>query len=151
MKNIYGILLLFVVVLFVSACASDGQVETQDDTQNEDNSAQMPDINGENEPEQNDEVANTEISGEIPMSEIYDYTSLKKYKYQTTMNVEGESVVTTMDYTLSSDIVDGKAAWLSTTEMETQGMTVLSKVWSDKTTFGCLKIASVVTFNGEDM
>jgi hypothetical protein len=150
MKGIYGILILFVVVLFVSACASDGQ-ETQENTQNEDNRAQMPNINGGNEPEQKDEVTSNEVSGSIPMSEIYDYASLKKFKYQTTMTVEGESVVTTMDYTLGSDTVNGKAAWLSATEIQMQGATVLSKIWTDKVTYGCLKMTSVVTVNGQEM
>lgn len=152
MKGIYGILILFVLALFVGACASEQKADVTTDAQeNTENQEQMPDINEENEPEQNDEVENTQTNGDIPMSEIYDYASVKKFTYQTTTTAQGENIKTTFDYTLSSDTIDGKAAWLSTTEMETEGATVLSKVWSDKKTFGCLKVTSLVNFNGQQM
>lgn len=152
MKGIYGILILFVLALFVGACTSEGQVDVRSDPQdNTENPAQMPDINGENAPEQKDEVAKNEINGEISMSEIYDYASVKKFRYEMTTTNSGKTITSTFDYALSSDTINGKSAWLSESEMQAEGATVISKVWTDKVTFGCLKMVSSVNFNGQEM
>lgn len=157
MKGIYGILVLFIVALFVGACTSEQQPEVQDNQEELTPPEQVPGINGEEEPEQKDEVtSNGEapeqgVGGEIPMTEIYDYASVTQFIYESTSTANGETFKSTMDYSLSSDTVDGKAAWLSMAEVETQGMVVLSKVWTDKVTYGCLKMTSVITFNGQEM
>ena len=51
--------------------------------------------------------------------------------------------------TISSDSANGKAAWLQTTDMSSEGVNVVSKMWIDKTTFECLKILSVMEYNGQ--
>ena len=153
MKYLYGIFALLAIVLFVGACAESGENQSaNEETQNsQEQSQQQEQEQVQEQQEQNNENEQNSVSGKIPMSQIYDYMSLTKFRYQTTTTVAGESVVTTMDYTLGSDTVNGKAAWLSTTEMNVEGATVLSKIWTDKKTFGCLKVTSVVTFNGNDM
>lgn len=143
---------MFVLALFVGACNSEGQADVTSVPQdNTENPAQMPDINGENTPEQKDEVAKNELNGEIPMSEIYDYASVKKFRYEMTTTSSGKTITSIFDYTLSSDTVNGKSVWLSESEMQAEGATVISKVWTDKVTFGCLKMVSLVNFNGQEM
>ncbi len=147
MKGTYGILILFVIVLFVGACTAEQQTVTQDDAQvNENNVAQMPDINGQNEPEQKDEVANAEADT-VSMDSIYNYGMLSEFEYQITASGQ----VSNMKYKISSDTVNGKAAWLSEAEATSSGANVNTKIWTDKITYACLKMSSTVSFNGQVM
>jgi hypothetical protein len=81
----------------------------------------------------------------VDMSGIYQYGSLHSYTYEiitagTTMN---------LSTTISSDTVNGTAAWLQQYDMTVQGAAVTSKTWVDKVTYKCLKITSVMTYNGQ--
>ncbi|MGV8150164.1 MAG: hypothetical protein ACP5NV_00370 [Candidatus Woesearchaeota archaeon] len=150
MKMVYGIFAMLVVVLFVSACTQSGPASADNgpapnDVQQEQNN---PEVSQEQE---QDVKVQVQTSGSIPMTEIYNYASVKKFTYDTTTTVNGETFKSTMDYSLSSDTVNGRAAWLSEANVETQGATMMTKVWSDKVTYGCLKMTSVVIFNGQEM
>ncbi|GIU69532.1 MAG: hypothetical protein KatS3mg002_0768 [Candidatus Woesearchaeota archaeon] len=138
----------------MSACASSESGQQTNDMNNEqvvaeDSSQpqnQMQEVTVQNEQKNKDEAANSKslTSESIPMSKIYDYSKLSKFTYEVTTTNSGRTVKTTFDYTLSSDNVNGRAAWLSTIEMDMQGAKVLSKVWSDKITYGCLKMTQLL-------
>lgn len=166
MKTIYGIFILIVAVLFFSACTQSGTPQVNDlnsnsaDTTTEDNTNSpasneeqtAPDTSGPtdsetpNEPEDNTEII---TSGKIPMSQIYNYAAVTNFEYDITSNVGGVSNKMNLKYVMSADTLDGKDTWLLTTEAQAQGANVLQKTWLDKTTYGCIKYVSTVSYNGQ--
>jgi hypothetical protein len=126
MKIIYGIITLFMVLLLVSACSKKSTDTTLPGDQN----------------------TNTGISsGKISMSQIYNYAGVKNFEYKTT----AAGMTSNMKYAISSRNVNNRDTWLLSVDITTQGATVTSKTWLDKTTYACIKSSSVVTFNGQQM
>ncbi|MEM4637508.1 MAG: hypothetical protein QXK76_00605 [Candidatus Woesearchaeota archaeon] len=141
----YGILLLFLSI-FIVACTSQSEI----------NSDEPQEVQSEIQIREGvqDKVSDAESglnSEKMSLNKIYNYGSVSKFTYDVIVSVNSETMKSTFDYALSSDVVDGKEAWLSVAEMDVQGSKILSKVWIDKITFGCLKSVNVVNFNGRVM
>ena len=54
-----------------------------------------------------------------------------------------------LKYSISSDTVDSKAAWLSQSEITTDQGVIITKIWMDKTTYGCIKMINSVSVGGQ--
>lgn len=146
MKTFYGIIVLLAMVLFVAACSTTTVEDTKTQTNDE---QQTPSPTATPDEAETTVPTNTETSGKVPMTTIYNYASLSKFEYEVTSNVGGTSTKTNLKYAMSSDTVDSKAAWLMTTEVAAEGANVLQKQWVDKTTYGCINYVSSVSFNGQ--
>jgi len=83
------------------------------------------------------------------MDQIYKFGSLNSYEYRITSSTEGQQTTLNVKTSISSDTVNGTAAWLQQTDMSTQGVTVTSKTWVDKVTYGCLKTTTVMVYGGQ--
>jgi hypothetical protein len=79
------------------------------------------------------------------MSSIYQYGTLHSFTYE----IISSGTATNISTSISSDTVNGTAAWLQQTDITVQGAVVTSKTWLDKVTYKCLKITSVMTYNGQ--
>ena len=144
--KVYMVLLLILSVVLITACTTNtSQTGTNTQTPVQNNAQQ-------NTPATITQPAATPSSGQtITMDKIYNYGKLTNFEYNISSTASGITTSTDMKYALSSDTINGKAAWLSTAEITTSGANILSKTWTDKTTFACLKISSVISFNGQDM
>jgi len=54
-----------------------------------------------------------------------------------------------MTTSISADTLNGVAVWLEQTDVSTQGTTVTTKMWVDKTTYGCLNITTVIIYGSQ--
>gem|GEM_PF-3718821 len=79
------------------------------------------------------------------LSQLYNYAGVKTFVYRT----ESAGVKTDISYSVSSGTIDGKSAWIHTTETETQGIASKTMTYLDKATLGCLKITSTVNAMGQ--
>ncbi|MFA5108732.1 MAG: hypothetical protein WC492_04350 [Candidatus Micrarchaeia archaeon] len=78
--------------------------------------------------------------------QLYDYGSIKSFEYK--VSTAGSAPLN-LKTTVSADTVDGKAAWLTTVDMSTEGTIILSKMWADKTTLKCLKTSTSMEVGGQ--
>lgn len=81
------------------------------------------------------------------LSQLYNYGMIKSYEYQITAG----TVTSTIKTDISSDTVNGQAAWLESTDMQAQGYSGVVKTWIDKTTYQCIKITTEINVNGQTM
>ncbi len=81
----------------------------------------------------------------VDLSSIYQYGTLHSFTYE----LIASGTATNLSTTISSDTVNGTAAWLQQTDITVQGTVVTSKTWLDKVTYKCLEIMSVMTYNGQ--
>ena len=81
------------------------------------------------------------------MDQLYMFGSVKSYEYKITASGTTMNLKTT----ITSDTVDGTAAWLQQTDMTTQGIEVTSKTWIDKVTYKCLKTMTVMNYEGQNI
>jgi PBP1b-binding outer membrane lipoprotein LpoB len=81
----------------------------------------------------------------VDISTIYQYGAVHSYTYQ----IPAAGTTANMTTTISSDTVNGTAAWLQQTEIVAQGVTVTSKTWVDKVTFKCLEITTTMIYGGQ--
>ncbi len=85
-------------------------------------------------------------------SSLYSYSSLTSYEYRVTATSEtGQSSVTNLKTKVSSDAYKGTPAWLTQTDMSTEGTSVMTKLWVDKKTNACLATKSVINYGGQTM
>lgn len=82
----------------------------------------------------------------IGMDQIYKFGSVHSYEYRVTSTPGGQTITTNFKATITSDTVNGTAAWLQQTDMTTQGVAITSKMWIDKATYKCLKTANVASY-----
>jgi len=85
------------------------------------------------------------------MDQIYRFGSLKSYEYKITSTAGGQTTTMNLKTTVTSDTVNGTAAWLQQTDMTTQGVAVTSKTWVDKLTYTCLKVMSIMNYGGQNI
>jgi hypothetical protein len=131
MKIIYGIIAMLAVILLLSGCS---KTTTDPDPTGNGNTNTQTNTGGG--------------SGEtVSLSAIYDYASVRKFEYKTTAS----GTTSNMKYAISSRKVNNRETWLLSVDITTQGASVISKTWLDKTTYACLKASSVVTTNGQQM
>jgi hypothetical protein len=84
----------------------------------------------------------------ITMDKLYRYDSVKSYEYKAAF-ISGNSTTTgDMKFAVSSDTINGTAAWLQRIDLTAQGTTVASKIWLDKVTFNCLSAATLMNWSG---
>ena len=83
------------------------------------------------------------------MEQIYKYGSLKSYEYKLTSKAGGQVNSMNVKTSVSSDTVNGTAAWLQETDLSVQGTTIISKTWVDKVTYKCLKVITVMDYGGQ--
>lgn len=141
MKNKYLIVALMLMIVVISGCSSNSN-ESQENNQNTIKTEQK---------ENNQNKIETEQKEIITMDKIYNYEIIKDFEYKITTTTSEISTSTNIKYALDSDTINGKAAWVSSAEINAEGTKVLAKTWTDKTTFECLKIANVITFNNQEM
>ncbi len=72
---------------------------------------------------------------------FFRYGEPKSYEYKTTTKLASSDLVGSYKLAITDDTVDGKSAWLMTMGIQSEGMTVTSKTWIDKTTEKCLKVS----------
>lgn len=93
-----------------------------------------------------DDGSNSSSSGAgKKLSQLYDYAGVKTFVYRT----ESAGVKTDISYSVSSGTIDGKSAWIHTTETDTRGVKSSTSTYLDKATLGCLKITSTVNAMGQ--
>ena len=122
--NIWGIIAVLVLAVLVVGCATTQQEKTGDSTQKTDDSAGTT-------PTQ---------STKLSMGNLYRYDKAGAYEYKVTVNAGGQQTSMNIKYSTKADSVDGKAAWLSTSETTTNGVSVMTQMWLDKMNNNCLKI-----------
>ncbi|NYZ78880.1 hypothetical protein H0N99_01915 [Candidatus Micrarchaeota archaeon] len=85
----------------------------------------------------------------VDMSQIYKYGSVHSYEYNVTTPSAEQTTSFDFKSTLTSDTVNGTAAWLEQTDITMQGGSVTLKTWIDKVTYNCLKMSSVINYEGQ--
>ncbi len=80
---------------------------------------------------------------------LWQYDKIREYEYRITSDAQGQSVVINTKVRIASDTVDGKAAWRTESDIDTEGVTGTTKLWMDKATNKCLKIESVMSVAGQ--
>lgn len=89
-----------------------------------------------------------EASTASSLDKLYNYGSIKSFEYKiTAKGAEPMSLKTTV----SEDTVGGTAAWLTSTDMSSEGMSIIAKMWVDKTTQECLKTQTSMDIAGQKM
>jgi hypothetical protein len=83
------------------------------------------------------------------IDQIYRFGSVHSYEYKITSTAGGQTTTTNFKTAITSDTVNGVAAWLQQTDMTTQGTSITSKTWIDKITYKCLKTMSVMSYGGQ--
>lgn len=91
----------------------------------------------------------TGSAGTVGMDQIYKYGSLSSFEYKITTVADGQTSTMNLLYHISSDSVNGTAAWLQETTMSTQAGNVVTKMWLDKSSYRCLKITTVMDIAGQ--
>ena len=145
MKKVLMIGLLLILAVFVVACGQGTKTTTDTTLKNDVQNTQVQTTQKTetNPPVQTQPTDNSEKS----FKDFYNYGKLNSFKYQFTV----DNKTTTMEYTIGSDTLEGKDTWLQQVKVNMEGTDVLSKTWLDKTTLQCLKVSSVVSFNGQEM
>lgn len=87
----------------------------------------------------------------IGMDEIYMFGSVRSYEYLMTSQTAAGFTSLNVSSSVTSDTINGTAAWLEETDMMVQNSTVVYKTWIDKITFKCLKISSSISYGGQQM
>lgn len=95
------------------------------------------------------ESEKTEEGGKLSFDRMYDFTKVTSYEYKMTSAANGQQSVINLKYSVSSDTMNGKPAWLQKSEMTTQGANVVTNMWVDKTNYACLKINTVMDAAGQ--
>lgn len=98
------------------------------------------------------ETKNQETSAErMTFQKMYRLDKVKSYEYRIKSNTGNGIQSMNVKYSISSDAVNGKSAWLQTTETQMEQGKVTTKMWLDKTTLKCLKIVIESEFMGQKM
>ena len=85
----------------------------------------------------------------VGMDQIYRYGSVSSYTYNIISNFAGQTNQT-LSSRMTSDSVNGTAAWLQEIEMPPiMNVTVTINMWIDKLTFKCIKETSGVAYMGQ--
>ena len=87
----------------------------------------------------------------IKMSKLYNFGALREYEYRIASGADSQQDVMNVKYTISSDMVNGKSAWLQQSDMDVQGNKVSAKMWMSKSSMACLKISTVMNIGGQTM
>ncbi len=98
-----------------------------------------------------DNAKPAESPDKMSFGDMYKFGSLKSYEYRITANAGGAKEIMNMKYSITSDTINGKSAWLQTSTASIQGGTVTTKMWLDKSTMKCLKITTESNFMGQKM
>ena len=85
------------------------------------------------------------------MDKLYNYGMLKNYEYRVTSTAGGVDTVTNMKYGVTSDPVNGVAAWKTSVNIESQGATITSNTWLSKANYKCLKITTTINAMGQNI
>lgn len=121
------------VLMLVAGCVQQAQ-----DQQQAQDSQKTP---TETQPEQE--------SSAFTMNMLYNYGLINEYEYKITSSSDGQQNVMNIKYKISSDTVNGKAAWLQQSDMDVQGSTAITKIWLDKSSLVCLKTSTVINVAGQ--
>lgn len=132
MKKIVSLVVLVISLMFLAGCGQQAQSQEQA-------SQGTPETD---QPEQED-------SSEFTMNMLYNYGLINEYEYRITSSAGGQQTVTNINYKISSDTINGKAAWLQQSDTSVQGSTVTTKMWLDKSNFACLKISINMDIAGQ--
>jgi PBP1b-binding outer membrane lipoprotein LpoB len=147
------LLILFMSAILLMGCAQQ-QPPSQSNTSTPGPTPQQPPQNQTPTPQLNQTPAPQNQTPPSPppeqpitidMSTIFQYGAVHSYTYQTL--AAGMTINETTS--ISSDTVNGTAAWLQQTDVTTQGATVTSKMWVDKVTFKCLEVTTVMNYGGQ--
>ncbi|OGL65542.1 hypothetical protein A3B21_01600 [Candidatus Uhrbacteria bacterium RIFCSPLOWO2_01_FULL_47_24] len=87
----------------------------------------------------------------IKMGKLYNLGALREYEYRITSGADSQQGAMNVKYTISSDTVNGKAAWLQQSDMDVQGNKVSAKMWMSKSSMACLKVLTVMNIAGQTM
>jgi hypothetical protein len=85
------------------------------------------------------------------MDQLYRFGSVHGYEYETISTAGGQTTEMNLSTSITSDSVNGVAAWLQQTDMTTQGVAVTSKTWVDKVTYKCLRTMTVMNYGGQNI
>jgi hypothetical protein len=85
------------------------------------------------------------------MDQLYKFGSVHSYKYEITSTAGGQTTKMNLSTSITSDTVDGVAAWLQQTDMTVQGVAVTSKTWVDKVAYKCLRTMTVMNYGGQNI
>jgi len=85
------------------------------------------------------------------LDQLYRFGSVNSYKYELTSTAGGQTTKMNLSTSITSDSVNGTAAWLQQTDMAVQGVAVTSKTWVDKVTYKCLKTMTVMNYGGQNI
>jgi len=160
-----SILVLFISVMLLLGCTQQGgqpsggappgqtpggtpggqPPENQTPPQNQTPANQTPPQNQTPTPPANQTPQPPSQPATVDLSQIYRYQSIHSYEY----SVKTGDIAINMKTSLSSDTVNGTAAWLQQTEITTEGAVVTSKTWIDKQTYRCLKVTSIINYAGQ--
>lgn len=87
--------------------------------------------------------------GKLSFDKLYDFAKVKSYEYKMTSVANGQESVVNLKYSVSSDTMNSKPAWLQKSEMTAQGTNIVTNMWVDKTSYACLKINTVMEVAGQ--
>jgi len=141
-----GIMMIF--VLAVSACTpqqapqDDQQQATQDDQA-------APDEQGADAQVEANVNVGASVGSDISLSNLYNYNLVHSYEYKLTASYGGQETVSNLKYDITADTLDGTAAWKLNSNIESQGATIETTTWLDKSTYSCLKISTSMNIAGQ--
>jgi len=145
MKKIISLIALLAVIMLFAGCEQQAPDQKQAQEQQQTDAQQQEQVS--------EETAETEQpeqeSSELKMNMLYSYEKISEFEYKITSSAAGQENVINMKYKISSDTVDGKAAWLQQSDIDVQGSTATSKIWLDKSSLACLKILTVMDVAGQ--
>ena len=141
MNKIISLIALLAVLILVVGCEQQAQEQQQAPNQKQTQAQASQETPAAAQQEQE--------SPEFKMNMLYSYEKISEFEYKITSSAAGQENVINMKYKISSDTVNGKAAWLQQSDIDVQGSTATSKIWLDKLSLACLKISTVMDVAGQ--
>jgi hypothetical protein len=83
------------------------------------------------------------------LNQVYQYGSVKEYKYKLTSYSENKTTNAELKTTVSSDNVDNTPSWLTETDVIIEEASSKTETWMDKNTLKCLKIMIETSYGGK--
>ncbi|MCX6776241.1 MAG: hypothetical protein NT130_05335 [Candidatus Micrarchaeota archaeon] len=87
----------------------------------------------------------------VSLDQLYKFGSVNSYTYRITSASGGPAESMDLTTSISADTLNGVAVWLEQTDVSTQGTTMTTKMWIDKTTYECLNITTVITYGEQNI
>lgn len=141
-----SIVVFLAALMLLSGCSQQAQVE-KPQTSSQQPASQPSSASASNPvPTQPKQESTT-----IKMDNIYNYGKINEFEYKITSSAGGQQNDMDLKYKISSDTLNGKAAWLQQSDTSVQGNLITSKMWLDKSTLGCLKITTSMSISGQSI